>query len=264
MTVNRAPTVRAKSHRSRYGNTSSTTLWQISTATAILAGAPSLAHATPFVAPAGVSAYRLIFVTADPTSAASTNISTYNAFANEEASLSTLALPATTWSAVVSTPSVSAATNVDCGSVCDGLPIYLVDGTTLVATTQAILGSSLINHVINETQSGRVVSTNVWTGTTWYLQANYPLGSTQTSNYGSTSSGPYGVLDEGNDNNNGAASISCGYDCTTTSTSDLFPIYAISGEIMASPIPEPVTGSALLVGGLVVTRVFRRRRTQVR
>ena len=234
---------------------------QISAAAVGLMGAPVLANATPFVAPAGVAAYRLVFVTADGIAASSSDVSTYNTFANAEGAASTMGLPSTTWKAIVSTSTVNALQNTDCGSVCDALPIYMVDGTSLVAAGwNYFFGNS--NNSITKNQNGVTQSSIVWTGSYANGSGLATMGASGGTTYGINYNGPGdAALNDGTDPNNGL-SHSCGYGCVTNS-SDIFPIYAMSDEIIASPIPEPLSGSALLVGGVAVTRVFRRRRSKL-
>jgi hypothetical protein len=94
---------------------------KMSAATAALVGVPSLAHAG-FIPPAGVSDYRLLFVSYDVVQATSLNICDYDTFVTNEAAMNA-ALPSTTWSAIVSTapgangtPGVSAVDHVSCGA----------------------------------------------------------------------------------------------------------------------------------------------------
>ena len=90
-----------------------------------LLAVPVTAQAGVFTTPSGLSGgdhYRLIFARLDKTLATSTDIATYNAFANAEAALNTL-LPSTTWSALVSTRAVNAVDDVACAGACAIAPI---------------------------------------------------------------------------------------------------------------------------------------------
>src|ERR1700744_4626362 len=93
-----------------------TPLFGASAALACLLGLPAIARAD-FVPPPGVTDYRLIFVTADGTSATSANIADYNSFATSEAALDPN-LPSTTWTAVASTDLVDAVSNIACTPDC--------------------------------------------------------------------------------------------------------------------------------------------------
>nr|WP_294526158.1 PEP-CTERM sorting domain-containing protein [uncultured Rhodopila sp.] len=218
---------------------------QISAATAALFGAPGLAMATPeFTPPAGVSDYRLLFVTADSTTASSADISTYNAFVTNEAAQNS-ALPATTWTAIVSTPTVNAVTNVDIGANGDAnVPIYLVDGGFISSSANAFFGGSIPGMPAVD-QFGNSNQNYVWTGSNsdGSAYAGYELGGSNGTGQGIDWISPSFVLSL--------------YGWSDSTTSNTYPLYALSGEI---DVPEPATGSALLVGGLIVTRVFRRRR----
>jgi hypothetical protein len=138
-----------------------------------LLGVSDIALASPgavFVAPAGVTDYRLAFVTDDTTmagtsSAVNSSISTYNAFVTADAA-NNPNLPTTTWSAIVSTATMSATANIFCGSHCNAsVPIYPVDGTTLVATSATALFAGTILNAIDKDENGIGTSASyVWTG----------------------------------------------------------------------------------------------------
>jgi hypothetical protein len=89
--------------------------------------------------------YRLIFVTRGTTVATSTDISTYNAFVQSEANASTAfpTLGSVSWSVVGSTAAVAARDNTATNPAVNGtgVPILLMDGTTLMATDYANLWS---------------------------------------------------------------------------------------------------------------------------
>jgi hypothetical protein len=217
-----------------------------------LLGLPVAAQATyipPDLLPG--SAYRLMFVTSTDTTAQSSSISTYNSFVTSAAALNP-SLPSATWTAIASTGSISAVTNIDtaCSGGCLSDPIYLVDGTTLIAANQAALFSGTILHTVTETQNGAGSSpANVWTGSNangsiatqdFALGGEHPkTGFPQFTNWEWLAGG------------------------TTTENTYSFPLYAISSQLtVPAAAPEPASGSLLLVGvaatGLV--RRLRRRR----
>lgn len=216
---------------------------RLSTASAVLLGAPALAHAD----------YRLVFTSADGDTATSSNISDYNTFVTDEANLNpNLAALGTTWTAIVSTPSEDALTNISCAG-CDTLPLYLVNGTLLADQTSALfLGAGTQYTTLTLDQFGNDTfgfNYGAWTGSN--PDGTAMTGSEMSTEYpalGLPIAGPGGQIYEYNPNGEGDYSI-----------------YAISGDITGDPsnfsyIPEPASGSAILLGGLVVTAVFRRGR----
>ena len=223
---------------------------RLSAATVALLGSAALADAAPtFTPPVGVSTYRLLFLTDHGIAGASTDIATYNGFATTEAGLNP-SLPSTNWTAIVSTPTLDAGINVSCGLWCDAnVPIYRLDGTLIASSTDAFFGG-LIHAPTNLTQLGSTRDEYVWTGSQSDGQAfvGREMGGTQGTEQGYDNVSPSVIVDAGTyDSFNGVNS----------SPSDTYSLYALS-----APIPEPVTGTAVLLGGLLVTGVFRRRRKQ--
>jgi hypothetical protein len=218
---------------------------------ACLLGLPTIARAD-FILPAGVTDYRLIFVTADPTAAASSNIADYNSFVTSEAAMNPN-LPSTTWTAVVSTDNVDAVSNIACTPDCSNIPIFLVDGTTEVAVSSTALfnaaTASLFNG-IDEDQNGNIVAGYVWTGSlsdgTQAIQPTVYDGT--MGNGGPVEYGFIGATDGTAIDSGGA------FDAGAEE-----PVYAISGVI--SNVPEPMTASLLAFGGIATGLVgkFRRR-----
>jgi hypothetical protein len=216
-------------------------LLQLSTATALLLGTSTLAYAD-FIPPAGVTAYRLAFFTADATMVAkSSAIATYNNFVTSEAAQNS-SLPSTIWTAIASTADENALTNTSCGTVCNSLPIYLVNGTE-VAVSAASLFAGGGSTTINADQFGNPSGGYAWTGTNnnGTASTGHELGSADPM-LGATG---FGIQNQ--------FAI-----FTDSAPTDQFSLYAISGEIQTT-VPEPASGAALLLGGLVITRVFRRR-----
>ena len=125
-------------------------------------GSPATARAE-FIPPAGE--YRLIFVTAAGTTAASSSIADYNNFATAQAALNG-SLPSTTWTAVASTDGIAASANIACTPDCSAIPIFLVDGTEVAASSNALFNAATtsLNASINEDQFGSTYSGYVWTG----------------------------------------------------------------------------------------------------
>jgi hypothetical protein len=221
---------------------------------ACLLGLPGIARAD-FIPPAGVTEYRLIFVTADTINATSSNIADYNSFATSEAALNPN-LPSTTWTAVASTDGESAVSNIACTPDCSNIPIFLVDGTTEVAVSSTALFNaatvSLLNG-ISEDQYGNSASGYVWTGSlsdgtqagfTYDSEVfDYALGGSDGAEYGYSGATDGSGIDGG------------GFSAQASE-----PIYAISGVI--TDAPEPMTASLLGFAGIATGLVgkFRRRR----
>ena len=224
---------------------------------ACLLGLPAVARAD-FIPPAGVTEYRLIFVTADPISATSSNIADYNSFATSEAAANP-DLPSTTWTAVVSTDAVSAVSNIACTPDCSNIPIFLVDGTEVATSSTALFNAATVSLLngIDEDQNGNNVSGYVWTGS--FSDGTQNIQTIDSATYDATA-GNGGPVEYGWAGNADGTAIDGG------SYYDGFPasIYAISGVI--STVPEPMTVSLLGFAGIVTGLVGKfggRRRPSV-
>lgn len=205
---------------------------------------PAAAMATP------TGTYRLAFLSSDAYSGspASTSIGDYNNFVNTEAGANS-ALTGITWTVIGSTSSTNAKDNVSCGALCDAnVPIYLVDGSTEVASsTNALFAATTkpILNAISEDQFGQP-NTNIgaWTGST-------AAGTAASGNELGPSTVEVG---------NATATDGTFLDAAVLPYSpSAYSLYALSAPITPS-VPEPDSGVALLLGGLAVTHVFRRRR----
>jgi len=212
----------------------SVTPWLGASVAAIcLLGMPTLALA---------SEYRLAFVTDDTTDATSSDITTYNSFVTADAALN-LSLPSTTWTAIASTPSINAAANISCGTVCDNnVPIFLVDGTEVATSAAALFAGSILNPIA-EDENGNFSSSYVWTG-----------------------SNADGTAATGNEL--GASFTMLGFNCcggtmlalAPDANSDELPLYAISGvlnTVDATPLPAALP---LFATGLAALGLLGRRR----
>jgi hypothetical protein len=201
-------------------------------------------------------AFRFVFVTDGTTTATSTSISTYNTFVNNDASnqagggLVTYDGVTLTWSAIASTASTSAITNV--GET--GAPLYMAaNGGTLVTssdTSSGLWSGSLINS-INQDLNGNVNTVgSVWTGT-------LPSGAGNPGNQLGTS-----------DPTNGSTLHANAFwvDNFNLSASNDFFLFGVSQVLVAASVPEPSTlvMAATALGAGCVFGWPRRRRSSRR
>jgi hypothetical protein len=154
-------------------------LYQRISLAACLTCVVSLANATPIVTPLGLNtgdSYRLAFITSEMMRAENNDIEFYNQFVTDSANNVTfISALATTWHAIVSTETVDARdnTNTNPGIEPDAIPVYLLDGITLVNSDHRdIWGSGIVNPInVDETgtqllQAGEFsVDDQAWTGT---------------------------------------------------------------------------------------------------
>jgi len=211
----------------------------------LLAGQAAQAQGYTYVQPTGLTVgehYRVVFLTADSTTSTSSDITTYNTFASNEAS-SIIGLT-TTWSAIISTSSVDAINNIACTPSCASDPIYLVTGAEVASSTSVLFGGSILTP-INVNQFGSTVAPS---GNNYVFTGSDSTGAGaggESAGGGYTATGDYTASDStwiAVANNNGDYSNA------------QYPIYAISGDLVAgpatTPVPEP--GSAPLMAAGVV------------
>ena len=201
-----------------------------------------------FTLPSGLSAgstYRLVFLTSGATAATSTDISTYNSFVTAQAALNS-SLPSTNWYAIASTATTSAAANIGCGGSCGTDPVYLVNGTEVVASAANLFAATPTGWItllsaINVFQNGQtdINPDYAWTGSLNDGSAAAALGSNFVSEGWSV------VSDNGY--------LSSGF---TDSNTTPLEMYAISGELtVPAAVPEPgsmplMASGILLAAGL--------------
>jgi hypothetical protein len=251
--------------------------WTGTATTACLLALPVMAQADPaFTLPVGLSPgeqYRLMFVTTNTTPGDDNLIADYNSFVSTDAALNP-SLPSTTWKAVASTSTVSAATNIDCGTSCDALPVFLVNGTQVANSsgtgTNGLFSGALLVP-INVTESGTSAPTGypnfyVWTGSTpsgGIAPINsYSYGGPSDDEFTVTYNGPLGTATPyptvGDDQSSDDEAFNFG----SNAGEDTQGLYAISGALTVPGASVPAPGGAplFLLGGLVafVARKFRR------
>jgi hypothetical protein len=145
----------------------------------------SAAHAAPITLPAGLNPgdqYRLAFVTSINRDATSLDIADYNAFVTAVAlGVPELAALGAAWTAIASTAAIDArdntGTNPNDGV---GVPIFLLDGLTQVASDNADLWDGTIGGPLNVDENGNAPGAappEVWTGSLATGIALAPLGS---------------------------------------------------------------------------------------
>ncbi|MGB3086769.1 MAG: PEP-CTERM sorting domain-containing protein, partial [Phycisphaerae bacterium] len=196
------------------------------------------------IAPDGLvlgETYHLVFVTSGKPSDASSSASlaTYHKAVNTVADGSSLTdMPEVTWYCIDSTATENA---IDLFS--DASPIYLLDGTTQVSATYALMWNGSIDNTINISENGPdsgTISGDAWTGTDKLgLATVYSMGSGDKCTYGGAWSP-------------GEQWINAGFG----TAADYKHLYSLSDELTV--VPEPATMALLGLGALGL--VFGRNR----
>ena len=205
------------------------------------------------VSPIGLNpgdAYRIVFVTQGTLDATSSDIADYDAFVTSQANMagSITAQLATNWRVIGSTPTVDAKIHTatdDSPSGINGVPIFLVDGSTKIADDYDDLWDGAIDASISLDQDGDSRSALSFTGTqsTGNVDPSNPLGG-EIVVFGSTERDDFGWVRGG-----GAGGTS------------LRALYAISDELTVAAVPEP---SSFASFGFVVLGIVGRRRRRSR
>jgi hypothetical protein len=220
-------------------------------------------YAGPITVPVGLAPgtqYRLVFITSTTTEAMSSDISYYNTFVTDVAdAVPTLADLGATWTAIASTGSDDAETNIGTGAS----GIYNLGGQEVALNTDALFVSNLLSP-FGYDQNGDLAANDsfgvlVWTGTlpTGASDGGFSLGGDQTQNLaGLASSTSPGVI-----NSAGLVTTSGWLTAGSSYYGDSLPLYAISSEltVSASSSPEPNT-TVLIILGAATLIIMRRHR----
>lgn len=238
----------------------------LAVAVVLLAAAPAQAMVMvppPSIAGSPGTPYRLAFVTSGPftTTGASPAIGTYDAVvAAAVASSAPLAALTTTWAAIASVPGLDArihtGTNPAFNGGSLGVPIFLVNGTPLAGSNDALWGTTgaPLLSPLNVDQTGTIIpGTLVWTGTT-------PAGAASASPLG----GGGGVSTFGSNTTTGTSWVTSIIPAAQGSTGSVYGISGILTVPVVTAIPEPGSFMALAIGTVVIFggRRWRQRRSQ--
>lgn len=202
--------------------------------------------ALAFAAPA--EPYRLAFVTMPVYQANETDIAVYNQWMQEEADAAGIGIGGIygdlEWNVIGSTAEVDARDNTGTNSGA-GVPIYLVDGTTLIANDNADLWDGEIAHAIDQLANGGAPAH------LWAWSGTYSDGTAVTpeQSYGGPLGSPLnGEVSQGSGGNPTGGWIYLQFYLSDNPDTAL-PLYA-----MSEVIPEPATMSLLAIGGLALLR----------
>ncbi len=205
-----------------------------------LAAGTNPTNAGPVV-PAGLNPgdpYHLVFVTDGGLDATSSFISDYNDFVNDEAGLNPSLTGTDTgvqWFAIGSTPTTDARDNAVVGT---NVPVFLLDGSTVVADGFADMWDGDLDAAISLSQFGTPLARNVWTGSDssgFSLSFLHELGGFDPlAGHGNSSSSDDGWIE--------------------LTTADRFldrSFFALSEQLIA-PVPEPSTFALAGVGAVAL------------
>jgi hypothetical protein len=197
--------------------------------------------------------YRLIFVTNGTTGATSTDISTYNTFATNQANLQPLlSTLSASWVIVGGTKEganaggVTAATNVGTSTA----PVYDLLGQLVGNSMPAIFTATSINQPITTDQFGNTYLGGVATGTA-------DNGGSQNRPLGTNTKGQTRVGSTFESSSNWISSFN------DTTASMNYPIYALSSDLTVpslASVPEPTT--VVVWGVALVAVAFSAKRLQ--
>ena len=222
-----------------------------------LVGIASQLKANLYAPPPGLQIgdkYRLVFLTAEDRTAASSDINDYNAFVSNAAKNSWLGNLSVSWKAIASTTSIDAIDNI--GQLTSTVGVYRTDGFLFANGTAEIFSPGFLYPGIltEDAVPGRNYA---WTGTTQDgHRSSAPLGGVFVPNVG--------IIATMGETGTPARWLFHINDGVIAS----LPLYAISEEITVLPPPPPAPApepgtiglTALGVGTLFLTTKWKRRR----
>lgn len=184
--------------------------------------------------------YRIVFVTSSKIRGTSTNINTYNVFAD---GLGDSALFASDWTAILSTPTVDARTNTLTTGSGAGISIWLVDGSTKVADSYSDLWDGSLDNSINQTQTGGAPPITFGAARVWTGSSDDGLEFSNTRGLG-TANPINGDASAANGSWIFAGSVASS---NPFSGDPFLPVYALSG-VLQVPSAVPIPAAAWLFG----------------
>jgi hypothetical protein len=201
-----------------------------------------------FAQPSGP--YRLAFITSTNPGCTHTDIADYNAYVQGLADAAGVGMGGTygdlDWYVIGSTSLVDARDNTGTNPTVEtGVPIYNMDGVTLIALDNADLWDGEIANPIGQDEYGNAKSHWPFTGSYWD-------GTLSTGHPNTGGGGLDNLTGEVTQGQSGVTTNWIWRQWTSDPAATELPLYAMSGVI-----PEPATMSLLVLGGLAV---FRRRR----
>jgi hypothetical protein len=189
--------------------------------------------------------YRLAFFTSATTDATSSDIATYNTWVQGLANATTAydigVDESVVWKVIASSSTVDAIVNTLTDPIADGVgeAVYLLDGSTLVASDNADLWDGEIDNIIDLTEQGTIDSSWPFTGTS--EDGTSTAGKPTTT--GST-------LGNGGDVSQGNSSVTTEWIWrmwTGTSGTDEGPMYALSDPLtIGAVVVDPSTQISML------------------
>ena len=195
----------------------------------------------------GVGPYRLAFITSTDPGCTLSTIEEYNAYIQDLANAA--GLGDATWKVLGSTSLVDARDNTGTNPAVDGVgvPVYLVDGTTLVADNNADLWDGEVAHIIDQDEYGTAKSHWPFTGTYWD-------GTLCTGKPNANGGGLDNLTGEVGQGQSGVTTNWIWRQYTSDPAATELPLYG-----MSDIIPEPATMGLLALGGVALLARRRRR-----